>query len=468
MLNVENLHIEGLLEPLSFTLAPGERLGIIGESGSGKTLTALSIMGLLPKGLRAQGSITLDGQELVGLPERQLRRLRGKKVAMVFQEPMNALDPLMRVGRQLSFAGAGPEALADVGLDPELARRFPHELSGGQRQRVLIAMAMAGQPDVLICDEPTTALDATTQHSILTLIEKLVASLGTALLFISHNLRVIQRMCPEVLVLRRGQVVEHGATADILHHPQHEYTHKLVAASLPGDAAPERPTSGTALALRGVTKRYGSTAAVENVTLHVAHGERLGIVGGSGSGKTTLLKLITGLTTPTDGEVTVDGRVQVVFQDPQGSLNPRLPVWKSVAEGLGSFDRAAVDAALAKVGIDPATADRYPHEFSGGQRQRISIARALIGKPDILLADEAVSALDVSVRAQVLDLLASLVDEYGLTLVFISHDLDVVRQVCSTIAVIHRGRIMEHGPADEIWTNPQHEYTQDLLRASRG
>lgn len=470
-----------LLHGISFALEPGTRLGLIGESGSGKSLTALAIMGLLGKGLTASGSIRLEETELIGLPDSQMRALRGKRIAMVFQEPMNALDPLMRVGKQLSFAIPSSSSatvtsmLELVALDPKLAKRFPHELSGGQRQRVMIAMAMAGDPDVLICDEPTTALDATTEAGVLDVIDELVAQRGTALLFISHDLNVIARLCPEVAVMRRGEIVETGHTATVLTAPKHEYTQTLVDAARPGPVAAQRATDGTAIAIADVTKTFGPVTALADIDLTVARGQRVGIVGGSGSGKTTLLNLIAGLDQPTSGSVDVDGRVQMVFQDPQGSLNPRLPIWKIVAEGIprdrtveGKTKAAIKDSvarALTDVGIDPAAMNRYPHEFSGGQRQRISIARAVIGNPDILLADEAVSALDVSVRAQVLKLLEELADKYQLTLVFVTHDLPVIRQICSDVVVMDSGRIVESGTVATVWDNPQHDYTRSLLAA---
>ncbi|MFW9196744.1 ATP-binding cassette domain-containing protein [Corynebacterium striatum] len=466
MLSVQDLCIrtgkETIVGPLSFSIEPGQRLGIIGESGSGKSLTALAIMGLLPKNLHAEGSIELGGRELVGLRDRQVRKLRGADMAMVFQEPMSALDPLMRVSKQLRYAGASAEVLNEVGLDAALASRFPHELSGGQRQRVMIAMAMARNPKLLICDEPTTALDATTQDSILDLIMELTQRHNTALLFISHDLRVIRRMCPETLVMQDGQIVESGAALD---NPQHPYTKHLIAVSQSKPAATEPKLGEVVISLDHVTKAYGSTIALSDVSLEVRKGERIGVVGSSGSGKTTLLKLITGLEQPTSGSVQVEGRVQMVFQDPQGSLNPRMPIWKIVAEGSPTpVTRAEIAKVLAEVGIDEDALDRFPHEFSGGQRQRISIARAVIGNPDILLADEAVSALDVSVRAQVLELLERLVESYGLTLVFISHDLGVVKQVCSSLAVIYHGELVERG----VWSAPQHPYTESLLEAAQG
>jgi len=467
ILSVTDLRVgDGLLDGITFTVGRGERVGLIGESGSGKSLTALSIMGLLPRGLSAAGSVVLDGQELVGLSDRRMRPLRGKVVSMVFQEPMTALDPLMTVGRQVAEA-ADRDDVSDlferVSLDPARMNAYPHELSGGQRQRVLIAMAIAQDPDLLICDEPTTALDVTVQDQVLDLLDHLVDELGVSLLFITHDLGVINRMCRRVLVMSEGSVVESGETEQVLRAPSHPYTQRLVAASLPGEPAEVREVGAPVLTLQGATREYGTTKALDDVSLVVHRGERLGVVGGSGSGKTTLLRMFAGLDVPTSGSVLIDAGVQVVFQDPQSSLNPRLRVGRSVAEGGG--DRARVSEVLAEVGLPADAADRYPHQFSGGQRQRISIARAVAGKPEVLLADEPVSALDVSVRAQVLELLDELVDEYGLTLVFISHDLSVVREVCSTVAVMCEGRIVEHGPTEEVWANPQHEYTKSLLAA---
>lgn len=481
-LNVLNLRINAgpteVVRDVSFDLPAGQRLGIIGESGSGKSLTALAIMGLLDSGLKSAGSITLGDKELIGLRDRQMRALRGKRVAMVFQEPMNALDPLMKVGKQLGFAAESPSQvpglLESVSLDASLANRFPHELSGGQRQRVMIAMAMASNPDVLICDEPTTALDATTESGILDVIDRVTTANGTSLLFITHDLSVMARICPTVLVMKDGAVVETGSTQDVLSNPQEDYTAALVAASLPGAPAPARPTGQPAIVVDNATRSFGAVTALKDFSLTVPTGQRLGIVGGSGSGKTTLLNLIAGLNSPSTGSVEVSGRAQMVFQDPQGSLNPRMQVGNIIAEGLprghGLSKKHIADKvhqALTDVGIDPSASRRYPHEFSGGQRQRISIARAIIGNPDILLADEAVSALDVSVRAQVLQLLEELVDGYGLTLVFVSHDLPVVRQLCDTLVVLHHGEVVEAGPTEQLWTNPQHAYTRELLTAAQ-
>lgn len=441
-INVDHLSIDGILDRISFTLAPGERIGIIGESGSGKSLTALSIMGLVD--LPATGSITVNGTEMVGTPDRIRRTVRGSTVGMVFQEPMTALDPLKKVG---ALVPAG--LLAEVGVNRPDA--YPHQLSGGQRQRVLIALALSQNPDYLICDEPTTALDVTVQRQILELIDRLVTERGMGLIFISHDLAVVRRMTDQVLVFKDGHIVANDS----------DYARGLERASRPGPPATATPLGEEVISLRGVTVRRGTTTALDNVTLTVRAGERLGVVGGSGSGKTTLLHTIAGLITPDAGTVTVSGSMQMVFQDPYSSLDPRMEVAASVMEA-GVDKQRALDV-LASVGI---TENRRPKAYSGGQRQRISIARAAAPHPDILLADEPVSALDVSVRAQVLSLLdATVSTTHTNSLIFISHDLSVVREVCPRLAVIHEGRIVEHGDTEEIWRNPQHEYTRTLLES---
>lgn len=393
MLTVTDLHI-GPVGPINFEIAPGERVGLVGDSGSGKSLTALAIMGLLPDNLQATGSIRFEGRELLGMRDRELRRL---PLAMVFQEPMTALDPLMKV--------------AEYG-------RFPHQLSGGQRQRALIHMAMARKPKLLICDEPTTALDPITQEEILNEISDATQD-DTALLFISHDHAAVERMCDRVIHI-----------GDI---------------TTPNLSLPPTPTVGEpVITLENVTKTYRGVTALDDVSLKVREGERLGIIGGSGSGKSTLLKLLTGLTEPTSGTVAVTKPLHMVFQDPKSSLNPRMPVWKIVAEGGGTREEA--ERVLHDVGIEHV--DRYPHDFSGGQRQRISIARAVVGKPDILLADEAVSALDATSRAQVLELLQRVTKD--MTLVFVSHDMDVVKHLCPTVAVLQDGRIVDRGETGKV------------------
>lgn len=483
VLRVSGLCVGDLVHDVSFDVAAGERVGLIGESGSGKSLTALAIMGLLPPGLGAEGAVEFHGRDLLRLRDRPMRRIRGARMAMVFQEPMTALDPLMRVGRQvremMTLHGTPRadarrrtgELFVDVGLGRDTLRSFPHQLSGGQRQRVLIAMALANDPDLLICDEPTTALDVTVQRQIIDLILRLVERRGISLLFITHDLGVISQTCEKVVVIQDGRMVETGTTGQVLTAPREEYTADLVAASRPGRFFPEAAPGEPVIGVRHLTRHYRGSAALEDVSLTVRRGERLGVVGGSGSGKTTLLRLIAGLDRPTDGEVVVTAGTQLVFQAPASSLDPRMRVFHCVEEPLLSTDMTGrqraerVAEVLAEVGLPEDAGQRFPHQFSGGQRQRISIARALAPKPEILLADEAVSALDATVRAQVLRLLDRLVAEYGLTLVFISHDLSVVRQVCSTVAVMQQGRIVEHGQTAAVWDSPQHPYTRELLAA---
>lgn len=460
LVSVQDLTIDGILDGISFDIAPGERLGLIGESGSGKSMTALTIMGLLDDRLKPQGTVTLAGADMINSSPRKKRKLRGSKVAMIFQEPMTALDPLMTVERQVAEACSLEMAralLKEVGV--ERTASYPHELSGGQRQRVLIALAIAGDPELLICDEPTTALDVEVQRQILSLLDSLVRERGIALLFITHDLGVIKQMTDRVIVLKNGAVVDPDAD---LENPQVEYTAQLVAASRPGAPAAVRPVGEPVIQLRDVTWRRGDTLALDGVSLTVRKGERIGIVGGSGSGKTSLLRVISQLNEPDSGTVTVNGHLQMVFQDPYSSLNPQRTVRDSVMEAGAGAARA--DEVLAQVGLN-GVGDRFPRQFSGGQRQRISIARAASPRPQILIADEPVSALDVSVRAQVLELIDDLVTHNDSTLVFVSHDLSVVRQVCPTIAVLHKGRIVETGPTEQVWENPQHDYTKSLLRA---
>lgn len=480
-LMLENLSIPGILNNISFHIGKRERVGLIGESGSGKTMTALSVLRLVD----STGEIRLGDQDIRELTERGMCEIRGKKIAMVFQEPLSALDPLMRVEQQLTgvltvhgtSSGEAkrrvPEMLAQVGLGAEHAKRFPHELSGGQRQRVLIAMALANEPDLLICDEPTTALDVTSQRDIVELILDLVARRGTSLLFITHDLGLIAHTCERTVVLKDGAIVETGTTEQILTSPEHPYTRQLIEASILPPARPHDHGTDVQIDVANVTKsfrrRFGrSTTAVREVSVQVTRGERLGIVGGSGSGKTTLLRMISGLTSPTEGSIEVAGTTRMVFQDPRGSLDPRMSIREILTEGAAtaSVSDADLAAALAEVGLPSDILGRYPHEFSGGQRQRISIARAVMGQPDILLADEPVSALDVSVRKKVLALLDDLVEQKQLTMVFVSHDLHVVRSVCSTVAVMCQGEIVEYGPTEEIFNNPQHPYTVQLLEAA--
>lgn len=551
-----------LVQDFALSVARGERVGLIGESGSGKSVTAAALTGLLPEGLHVTGSVRLDGvpHDLVGATDRQMSRIRGKRTGMVFQEPLSALNPLMRVGRQVAEAltrhGAARgraaevrsvELLASVQLpDPaEAARAYPHQLSGGQRQRVMLAMALANDPDLLICDEPTTALDVSVQRQMLELISDGVARRGSGLLFITHDLAVAASICDRILVMRKGVLVEQGPTADVFSRPRHEYTRGLLAASdleatdaagrlftvssaagyVPGGArasgavtpavvvpepqpaaalsvpAPAQSLPEPLIQVRGLHRTYrrgrsslfrapAEVAALQDVSFDVAAGQRFGIVGESGSGKSTLLRILAGLDLPTSGSVKVAGnevagsregqllelrrQLQIVFQDPMGSLDPRMRVRDLVAEPLllpgepvGARHHAArVAEMLHAVGLPEDAADRFPHQFSGGQRQRIAIARALICEPRILVADEPVSALDVSVRAQVLNLLSDLVDKYQLTLVFVSHDLGVVKHLCDTVAVMHRGRIVESGATEQVYAAPQHDYTKQLVASS--
>jgi peptide/nickel transport system ATP-binding protein len=507
-----------LVERVGFELAAGERVGLIGESGSGKSLTALAIMGLLPDELQTTGSAALGGTELVGLPERELARLRGERIAMVFQEPMTALDPMMRVGSQVAEVvrlhrdvprdeglARAEELFALVGLPAprERLRAYPHQLSGGQRQRVLIAMALACDPSVLIADEPTTALDVTVQAQILGLLRRLVVDRGTALLLITHDLPVIASVCERVLVMQDGRIIEEGPTRAVFDAPREPHTRAMLAGTralaearaLPAAAADRDDT--VIVEARGLVRTYAmprtslrqgppSVQALRGVDLSVGRGERFGIVGESGSGKTTLARLLLALDQPQAGEVRFEGqqvsgrkerelrflrrRAQIVFQDPMGSLDPRMRVRQILLEPLRALavpgdHLARVRELLAAVGLPADAAERYPHQFSGGQRQRIAIARALAPEPELVIADEPVSALDVSVRAQILDLLRDLADRLGLTLIFISHDLSVVRYLCDRVAVMRDGEIVEVGATEQVYEAPEHAYTRALLAA---
>ncbi len=621
VLRVEGLDVgtstTPLLHDVSFSIDRGERVGLIGESGSGKSLTALAVMGLLGEGLRAEGDVWLSGRRpatrnLLTIGEREMARLRGDAMSMVFQEPMTALNPTMRIGDQVaevmtlhrdSGATSGSDdveqrtlrVLEQVGLiDPQkLVRTYPHQLSGGQRQRVVLAIALANDPALLICDEPTTALDVTVQAKVLDLVVSGVEERNAALLFITHDLAVVASVCERVLVMYGGRIVEAGPVDEVLARPRHRYTHGLLAASdlsaggrrpgaprvalptIPGTVPPAgrfpqgcvfrnrceaadgdceviplwqgtgrhpagerafgfachhpvdpggtdtmvdqpdqarldvgRTTPGpareddenaveVAVKLEGVGRHFRRprtslfapgpvVRAVDNITLDIGRGERLGIVGESGSGKSTLLRLIAGLDRPTTGSIMVDGRpvhdqrprhlgwlrsrLQLVFQDPMSSLDPRMRVRDIVAEPLVAQRwqgdrRARVVEMLDRVGLSAAAGDRYPHQFSGGQRQRISVARALAPGPEILVGDEPVSALDVSVRAQVLNLIDEVVDGFDLTLIFVSHDLSVVRHVSDRIAVMRRGEIVEVAETERLFADPTHDYTRSLLAA---
>ncbi len=504
------------IERMSLTVAPGEIVCLVGESGSGKSVTAYATMGLLPTGLAvAGGSIRVAGEELVGAPESRLQELRCTRMAMIFQEPMTALNPVMRCGDQIdevlathtTLDAAARRAkvvavLDDVRLpDPErMIASFPHQLSGGQRQRIMIAMALVLEPKLLIADEPTTALDVTTQAQILSLIRELMREHGTGVLFITHDFGVVAEIADRVAVLRRGELCELGPTRQVLGHPQHPYTRMLIA-SVPSMTPRHRAgVEGAMLvATRGLDKTYvqgewlgkrREVHAAAAVDLEIRRGETLGIVGESGSGKSTVARCIARLADPTGGSIVIDGlevarlphrrlremrrKVQIVFQDPYRSLNPRRTVGASIVEGpmnYGAAGAVALDRArelMQLVGLDPGALDRYPHEFSGGQRQRICIARALAMEPALLIADEAVSALDVSVQAQILELLDSIRERLKLTMLFITHDLRVAAQVCDRVAVMQHGRIVETGAVTEVFARPRHDYTRALLAAAPG
>jgi len=503
---------------ISFGLAKGQTLALVGESGSGKSVTALSILQLLaypPAAHGAKSSITLGGQELVGASADTLRQVRGNRISMIFQEPMTSLNPLHTIEKQIAevlllHQGIAPqrararvlELLRLVGL-PEAERRlaaYPHQLSGGQRQRVMIAMALANEPEILIADEPTTALDVTVQAQVLGLMRRLQRQLGMALLLITHDLGVVRRMADRVCVMRHGQIVEAGAVADVFERPQHSYTQTLLAAEPSGKAAPPPADAKPVMAAedikvyfpikRGILRRtVDHVKAVDGISLDLKEGETLGVVGESGSGKTTLGLALLRLVQST-GAITFEGQridnlaasrvrplrqdMQMVFQDPYGSLSPRLTVGDIVAEGLsihqpglGGKERAArIAEALTDVGLDPAMQHRYPHEFSGGQRQRISIARAMILKPRFVMLDEPTSALDMSVQAQIVELLRALQQRHRLAYLFVSHDLRVVRAMAHDMLVMKDGQVVEAGSAEAIFERPQQDYTKRLLQAA--
>jgi peptide/nickel transport system ATP-binding protein len=498
-------------------VAAGEIHCLVGESGSGKSVIAQAVMGLLPRTLRPSGgSIRLAGEDLLQADSERRRRLRGEKMAMIFQEPMTALNPVMSCGAQVdellrqhtAMDGTARrsrvlEMFGHVRL-PDPARvysAYPHQLSGGQRQRIMIAMALILKPALLIADEPTTALDVTTQAEILRLIRELQRETRTAVLFITHDFGVVAEIADRVSVLKLGELVESGPAREVLGSPRHPYTQVLLAAvpTLTPRKAPVEESRPVQLRTRALSKvfhgggwlrRRHDVRAVDDVRLEVRRGETLGIVGESGSGKSTVARMVARLIDPTAGEIELDGRsitgatasveremrrrVQVVFQDPYRSLNPRRTVGAAIAEGPINFGASRAEGwrraaeLLALVRLSPASLKRYPHEFSGGQRQRICIARALALEPDVLIADEAVSALDVSVQAEILQLLEDIQQRLHLTLLFITHDLRVAAQICNRIVVMHHGKVVEEGPVAQVFQAPRQAYTRALIEAAPG
>ena len=524
LLEVRNLSVDfgagdkavHAVRDVSFDIHRGETLAVVGESGSGKSVTALSVLQLLPYPMarHPSGSIRFQGKELIGAAPRDLLAVRGNRISMIFQEPMTSLNPLHTIERQVNevlilHKGLGRaaarrrtlELLDQVGI-PDAASRldaYPHQLSGGQRQRVMIAMALANEPDLLIADEPTTALDVTIQAQILKLLKTLQARYGMALLFITHDLGIVRKMADRVCVMTQGRAVEQGPVADVFDRPQHEYTRHLLSAEPKGRPAVADPAAPEILRLddvkvhfpirRGLMRRtVGHVKAVDGVSLSLKAGHTIGLVGESGSGKTTLGLALLRLE-GSSGSIVFDGRdlqamrqgelrplrreMQIVFQDPFSSLSPRMSVGEIVGEGLEVHrigtpaERSAmIDQALHEVGLDPSARERYPHEFSGGQRQRISIARAVVLKPRLIVLDEPTSALDMSVQAQIVDLLRDLQTRHKLAYLFISHDLKVVRALADEVLVLRHGKVVERGAAREIFERPQTPYTQALIAAA--
>uniref|UniRef100_UPI000D3B4B64 ABC transporter ATP-binding protein n=1 Tax=unclassified Variovorax TaxID=663243 RepID=UPI000D3B4B64 len=509
------------VDRLSLDIAENEIVCLVGESGSGKSMTAHAILGLLPPRVKldAKSRVLLEGTDLTRLDAQAMRRLRGERIAMVFQEPMSALNPLQRIGAQVAealqlhnTAGLSAAAIEErcvamieaVGLPQprQIVRSFPFQLSGGQRQRVMIAMALLNNPRLLLADEPTTALDVTTQRQILDLMQKLQAERRMGVLFITHDFGVVADIADRVVVMRHGRVVEQGTRDAVLRNPQHDYTRALIAA-VPGRQArstPRRASSGPLLQITQLRKTFVSKSglfapprtvvAADGIDLAIEEGETVSVVGESGSGKSTLGRMVMRLMAPDSGDIAFAGgsilsqdaaalrayrrQVQIIFQDPFASLNPRQKVGDAIARGpmiFGTPRAEALKAAAAlleRVGLGASAIDRFPHEFSGGQRQRISIARALALKPRLLIADEAVSALDVSIQAQVLALLAELKAELGLTMMFITHDLRVAAEISNAVVVMRKGQIVERGAPAQLFSAPQHDYTRQLLGAMPG
>ncbi len=499
---------------VSFQVKRGETVALVGESGSGKSVTALSTVQLLGDSAAMSGSITYDGAEMVGATEAELRRVRGNDISFIFQEPMTSLNPLHTLEKQLAESielhqGLRGPAVRDrildllnrVGIRDAESRltSYPHQLSGGQRQRVMIAMALANGPELLIADEPTTALDVTIQAQILDLLADLKRDEGMSMLFITHDLTIVRKIADRVCVMKDGEIVETGPTAEIFSNPQHPYTQMLLAAESTGVPAPVAPDAPVVLQTEnakiwfpiqaGLLKRtVGHVKAVNSATLDIRAGETVGVVGESGSGKTTLALAVMRLI-QSEGRITFQGRdiqdlnqrqmrplrsdMQIVFQDPYGSLSPRMTVAEIIAEGLGVHGvepgrdrRDMVAEIMGEVGLDPVLMDRYPHEFSGGQRQRIAIARAMILRPKLLILDEPTSALDMTVQVQIVQLLRDLQQKYGLAYLFISHDLKVVRALSHKVMVMKQGDVVEAGDADVIFDDPATDYTRALMAAA--
>jgi microcin C transport system ATP-binding protein len=526
LLNVTNLSVSFksgdanfvAVHDVSFDIQPGEIVALVGESGSGKSVTALSILQLLPSAAASHGpgsSIKFEGRELIGASPRTLRAVRGNRIAMVFQEPMTSLNPLHTIQKQITETlylhkhmgreqarARTVELLKLVGLSEAEKRlgAYPHQLSGGQRQRVMIAMALANEPALFIADEPTTALDVTIQAQLLKLLKDLQQRFGMAMLMITHDLTIVRKLADRVMVMTQGEIVERGTVAEIFARPQHPYTRRLLTSEPKGEPVsiePPPPVTMTTTNLKvwfpiraGLFRRtVGNIKAVDGVDAAVRQGETLGVVGESGSGKTTLALALLRLV-KSEGAIVYNGKridgigenamrplrreLQIVFQDPFASLSPRLSIAQIVEEGLKvhrigadrDARRALIRAALEEVGLDPDAADRYPHEFSGGQRQRVAIARALVLKPRILMLDEPTSALDVSIQAQIVDLLRDLQKRHGLAYVFISHDLRVVRALAHDLIVMKDGRVVEAGPAKQIFAAPSAPYTKALMAAA--
>lgn len=549
VLQVENLNVSfdgrTVVEGASYTLRRGEALGIVGESGSGKSVSTLALMGLLPKNAKVSGSAKMNGTELLTLDEEGFRNIRGKRISMIFQEPMTSLNPVQKCGEQvLEMLSSRPkgrdaeqrEQVIELFREVLLPRpekifdSYPHEISGGQKQRVMIAMALINEPDIIIADEPTTALDVTVQKTILELLKQLQERRSISIIFITHDLGVIAQVADNIMVMYRGKTVEYGAAADILHHPQQPYTRGLLACRPPLDSRPRRlptveeylsgerrvengeqhdaascsplstPHSPLPLPLISVRdlsvtytlkrslfgKPLQTLKGVDGITFDIMEGETLGLVGESGCGKSTLGRALLHLIDHSSGSITYRGRsldalsrseiralrpkLQIIFQDPYSSLNPRITVGEAIAEPLrvhgknGKWKDRVIEL-MEQVGLRPEWYDRYPHEFSGGQRQRVCIARALILQPELVVCDESVSALDVSVQAQVLNLLNDLKEHYRYTYLFITHDLSVVKFLSDRIMVMQQGRIVETGTPDELFAHPQTNYTRTLIEA---